>query len=180
MLVRIVEAGTSLSKSWNASHSHENFGHQYYHPVTTTTKGERWSSCKTGVSWGDVTSRSIGVFWGRPPCQCYLWRCDSCCHLLCLLCILEGMLKEQKFWEEIIAYFLYDTDPIHKRGLQHLFYCCVYICCRWYFTKSLPSNVKRIHAQTYGRDLWSIPLRWAQMSWYNLQVTQRLDQPFKS
>jgi hypothetical protein len=52
-----------------------------------------------------------------------------------------------------------------------------------YCTEPLPSNESRdthTDTQTNGRNLWSTPLRCAQVPWYTYQVSQRLFQAFKS
>jgi hypothetical protein len=77
----------------------------------------------------------------------------------------------EKFWEELIAYFpLIRYGPQRKRHVQQFCHCCVFI--RWrcsVLTEPLPSNDRGIHIQTQ-RDLQSMPLRSAQVPWYTYQV----------
>jgi hypothetical protein len=50
-------------------------------------------------------------------------------------------------------------------------------------SEPLPSNYRSDtckDTQTDGRDLWSTPLRWAQVPWYAYQISYRLFQVFKS
>jgi hypothetical protein len=77
-------------------------------------------------------------------------------------------MSKKKFWKELITYFpLIRHEPHTKRCTKQFFYCCICIRCRGnVFSEPLPSNDRGIHIQTYGRDLWSTPLSWNQVSWY--------------
>jgi hypothetical protein len=85
------------------------------------------------------------------------------------------IVQNKKVWEELIACFLLIRHGPHiKRCVQQSFYSCVWIRCRGnVFTEPLPSKDRRdthIDTHTDGRDLWSTPLRWAQVPWYTYQV----------
>jgi hypothetical protein len=90
---------------------------------------------------------------------------------------------EQEVLGDVMTFFpLIRHGPHTKRHVQRFFY---YVCinCRGnVFAKSLPNNDWDTHTdtQTDGRDLWSSPLKCAQVSLYTYQVSLKLIKAFKS
>jgi hypothetical protein len=62
-----------------------------------------------------------------------------------------GHKENNKFWEELIAYFPFIRHgPHRKRRVRQFYYCCVCILCRGnVFTGPLPSNDRGIHIQIH-------------------------------
>jgi hypothetical protein len=105
------------------------------------------------------------------------WRQDEPYTIFNLIIIisLHSLFWNKHFCEELIALICFIRHAPHiKRRLQRFFYYCV--CIRYrgnVFTQSLLSNGSGyiIYIQTDGWDLWSTPLRWAQVPWYTYQVS---------
>jgi hypothetical protein len=93
----------------------------------------------------------------------------------------------KKFWEELIVYFpWYYTDHIENdaSNSSSIVACVLFVAlkflpsrCLWTTREFLLSRCLTATEDTYmdtqngGKDLWSRPLRWAQMSWYTYQVS---------
>jgi hypothetical protein len=90
----------------------------------------------------------------------------------CALSLLS-LFWNKKFWGELISYFPLIRHGLHrKRRIQQFCYFCVRIRCHGnVLTQPLPSNDNHTDTQTDGRDLWSTPMRLAQMPWYTYQVS---------
>jgi hypothetical protein len=74
-----------------------------------------------------------------------------------------------KFWEELLAYLhQYDTVRIENDASNNSIVAVTFL------TEPLSRNDRRdahLDTQTDGKDLWSMPLRWAQVIWYTRQVS---------
>jgi hypothetical protein len=93
-------------------------------------------------------------------------------------------LKKKKFREELIAYFLYDTDCTENDAVLQFSYCSVCIRGRGnVFTEPLPSNDRGIYIQTHRlmTGIYEVS-RSDGLRYHDIhkQVSQRLIQPFKS
>jgi hypothetical protein len=59
-------------------------------------------------------------------------------------------INNNKFWEELIAYFpLIRHGPHRKRSAQQFLYCCVYSLTVRFITEPFPSKDSGIHIQTH-------------------------------
>jgi hypothetical protein len=85
-----------------------------------------------------------------------------------------GRPEKKNFWEELIAFFPSTLHRQHRKGrLKKFFYCCVCIHYHGNVSRRLEMICwdTRTDTQTDGRNLWSTPLRWAQVPWYTLQLS---------
>jgi hypothetical protein len=90
------------------------------------------------------------------------------------------------YWQWGYAYRLTDCTlmwhgPRRKRSIQIL-YDCVYSLPRKLLPSRSLATVGETHTGTQpdGRELWTFPLRWAQMQWKTCRVSVKLVQVFKS
>jgi hypothetical protein len=91
-------------------------------------------------------------------------------HTLEGTCRLHRYGRNNKFWEELIAYFPLIRHKPHRKGrVQQFIYRWVFIRCGGnVFTEPLPSNDRGMHidTKTYERDSWGRQLKWAQVPWH--------------
>jgi hypothetical protein len=90
------------------------------------------------------------------------------------------ILLNKKFWEDLVAYFpWHDTDCIEDCVSNNSsITACVFVAA----VKFLPSRCLATiggYTQTTEMDLWSTPLRWAQVPWYTYRVSWRCVQAVK-